>query len=271
MLGVIWPKEGIGLVVEDSLIIHVGEGAAYVIPIYSTHTGEIVNIGNVIVIVDVKRAESIVTDGADSILGLSATEGNVTEIETDGKGRRIVQSIVISAKIRRRRANVINNMTCHGMALPHILDADSDACILGIWRELCVELHIHLEESILVAVISPLLKRMNYNNVNTKLAAEIENRRHLRHKLGGILIKSAAEWRVSLNESYAVLGGKLFQHFESFVAVLALEIVMSAVKSQIEAIVARLAERAGAMFESASRGNKVGAGGNQHKTVLQDL
>ena len=99
MLCVIGAKEGIGLVVENSLIIDVGEGAAYVVPIYSAHTGEVVNIGNVIVVVDVKCTESVVTDGADSILGLSAAKGNVTEVETDCESRRIVQRIVISAKI----------------------------------------------------------------------------------------------------------------------------------------------------------------------------
>ena len=174
MLCVIGAKEGIGLVVENSLIIDVGEGAAYVVPIYSAHTGKVVNIGNVIVVVYMKRTESVVTDGADSILGLSAAKGNVTEVEADCESRRIVQRIVISAKIRRRRANVVNYTARHGMALPHILDADPDACILGIRRELCVELHIHLEESILVAVISALLKRVNYHNVDAKLAAEIE-------------------------------------------------------------------------------------------------
>jgi hypothetical protein len=46
---------------------------------------------------------------------------------------------------------------------------------------------------------------------------------------------------------------------------------MSTVKRQIKAIVARLAERADAVLETAFCGNMIGTSGNQHKIILLKL
>ena len=165
-------------------------------------------VADVIHVVNVQCAYSA-TERADGVLRLSAANGNVTEIKTNGECLGIVQRIIIASELDGVGANVVTNILRLRIALPHILDSDLYAVLLCKRCEPGVELHIHLKELLGVTVVSTALKRVNYNVLDSAKRSKLEGTGEGGHQLLSIIIISTAKGSVRLVENDSACIGHL--------------------------------------------------------------
>ena len=89
------------------------------------------------------------------------------------------------------------------MVLPHILNGNTHARLAGVRCKRTVKLHVHVEQLLLVPVVTPPLQGMHHHLPDAHTSRKGEHARHLRHQHLRIVRISAAEGRVRLIEYHA--------------------------------------------------------------------
>ena len=112
------------------------------IPIYKTESRESVKVFLIINVVDVKCTESIVTYRPYRVVRLTTAERYVTEVKADIEGIGVVEGIVVSYELLGRRANVVDDVSCLIVPLPHIFDANLNTVFLGKRGKRAIEFDI---------------------------------------------------------------------------------------------------------------------------------
>ena len=105
---------------------------------------------------------------ADSILGLTAAQGHVTDIQANGKMLGIVQRIVVCRQLMGIGANVVADAVSNGMGLPHILNCDPDPVLFGQGNQGAVEFHVHVEQLLLPTIVASLLEGVHHDLSDTQ-------------------------------------------------------------------------------------------------------
>ena len=104
---VISSEKAIRLKSKVSLIINIRQSFDDGIPVDAPHAREGVIVAYIAHVMDMKRAQAIVTKGTDGILGLAATKGYVADIETYREQVGAVLGIVVGGQLLGGRGFII--------------------------------------------------------------------------------------------------------------------------------------------------------------------
>ena len=165
---VIFGEEVVCLKGKFAVVIDICKSMTNGIPIYSCASGESVKVLYVVNVMYVEASETVVTNGADGILRLSAAKRYVTEVETNGKCLGIVERVIVAVKLSWVGAYTVTDVICNGSVLPHILDCDFNTAVFCIRSQGTIKFHIDLEHLLFTAKVGDLLNGMNDYILNAK-------------------------------------------------------------------------------------------------------
>ena len=130
-------------------------------------------------------------------------------------------------------------MAADGIVLPHILDRDLDAVLLGKRGQAAVELDVEIKDLLFVSVIAPRLQRMYDHLLHAEIRDDLENAPELGLEDPDEFL--VAEGSVRLIEHDAEAFGDLFRFFLILFGGQFLELVD--IQREIERGIARFTEQ----------------------------